>query len=491
MSAEETYHPIQIVSLGPGDPGLLNRRTTDALEQAETLILRTARHPVADDLRQRGIAFETLDELYETAEDFDELRRRVVELLTEKAREQALVYAVPDAMTDGTVEALFRSLGKSGCLSIIPGVGYTDAALAAGLPMLTGRDEAQSAEGLRTVSASAFSGKDYNPDLPLLITEADNAALIGDLKIALGDLLPDEAEIGYLPDLSAPVLQRIPLYAIDRQPAYSHLTAFLIPGFGLMERSRHTLRDLETVMARLRGPEGCPWDKTQTHLSLRPWLVEEAWEAVGAIDEGDPDHLADELGDVLFQVVFHASIGADFDEFTLRDVITDICRKMIRRHPHVFGDRHFDTAQEVAGVWEQLKRDEQGGKTVGESLGEISPGLPSLKYAAKAHKKMRQWPGLCRTAAALTEELRSGTGSLLAGRNTLNEEAMGKLLMTCAELCQICGVDAELALRRAADQRIQAFRNTEKQILLDGKAPESLTNQELRVYFSHVEERTE
>ena len=472
---------IQIVSLGPGDPELMNLKTVRALEQAETLILRTERHPAAAWLREKGIPFSSLDAFYEEAEDFDALYARIAEKLWQEARGRSLVYAVPDALSDRSVDGIFRLRPEGAAVSVIPGVGYPDAAMAADRSRLSG-------EGLRAVPACALTEDSYDPALPLLITEADSAALAGDLKIILSGYLEDETEITYLPDLSAPAPERVRLYEMDRQRQYSHLTAFLIPGTEVTERPGCTLEDLDRIMTRLRAPGGCPWDRQQTHASLRPYLVEEAWEAVNAIDAEDSDHLADELGDVLLQIVFHASIARDFDEFTLRDVISAICRKMIHRHPHVFGDAEFASAREVSDVWEKIKREETGSRTVGESLEDASSGLPSLKYAMKVHKKIRQLPGLRRTAAALAEDLRRLSGSVLADRDTLNGEIMGRLLLACAELCQVCGADGELLLHQAAEEYKKRFRAAENFILSDGKSPESLTIRELSVYFKRVEE---
>jgi tetrapyrrole methylase family protein/MazG family protein len=130
----------------------------------------------------------------------------------------------------------------------------------------------------------------------------------------------------------------IPLYQLDNQKHYDHTAAVFLPGVDYLHRARHTFEDLERIVSRLRAPDGCPWDSVQTHRSLTPYMVEEAWEVVNAIEEDDPDHLADELGDVLFQVFIHASIGKSCGEFTLTDILTDICRKMIHRHPAVFDE---------------------------------------------------------------------------------------------------------------------------------------------------------
>ncbi len=475
---------ITVVSLGTGDPELMNLKTVAALRKAGSVFLRTARHPAAPWLTEQGIIYTSLDDLYIEADDFDSLYRGMAETLWKSAADRPIVYAVPDPLTDLSVDQLFLLRPEGASLSLIPGVSTSDTVLSAVRFAVLG-------SGLRISAASSLRDNSaaYDPDLSLLVTEADSAILAGEIKIVLSSLLEDETEILYLPDLNHPDPRKIPLFEMDRQPVYSHLTSFFIPGAGYRDRSRFTLQDLEKIMTRLRAPDGCPWDRQQTHASLRPYLIEEAWEAVNAIDEGDPDHLADELGDVLFQVVFHASIGSDFDEFTMRDILSAICGKMLRRHPHVFGDRHFASAGEVADAWEKLKRDENGGTTIGDSLNSVSNALPSLRYAMKIKRKTRQLPGLQRTAAALSEELRRLCGTVQEGGNRISEAKMGQLLLTCAELCELCGADGELLLHQAADRWKQQYQRMEKLILSEGKSPESLTFRDLCVYLKHVEER--
>ena len=196
----------------------------------------------------------------------------------------------------------------------------------------------------------------------------------------------------------------------------------------------------------------------QTHDTLKPYLVEEAWEAVNAIDAGDMQHLADELGDVLLQIVFHASIARSYDEFTLTDVTTHICRKMIGRHPHVFGAGHFDTAEQVSDRWETMKLRETGSKTVGESLEDVSPGLPALKYAIKVQKKAMQLESYRRDPAVIRREITACSEKLLSPDGKLDPEVLGELLLRCTELSHRCGQDAEIILHETVDRFKSAFR---------------------------------
>ncbi len=154
-----------------------------------------------------------------------------------------------------------------------------------------------------------------------------------------------------------------------------------------MENTKKSFRDLCDIIARLRAPDGCPWDREQTHQSLKKHMIEEAYEAAETFDGSDGMKMADELGDVLLQVVLHAQIGAEAGEFTIDDVTDAVCRKMIVRHPHIFGDKHFDTSEKVLDEWEAIKRKERGQTTLSEEMEGVSRALPALTWGEKLYKK--------------------------------------------------------------------------------------------------------
>lgn len=470
---------IIIVSIGSGDPDLLNIRTVRVLRESVSLVLRTGRHPLVSWLRENGIPFATLDSLYDESEDFDQLNRMIAHRLFTLSEKQEIVYAVPDALTDRSVHALF-SLKPDHCsVSVIPGVSAYDRFVSGSLPFL-------SESAVTVVPASDLSeGFHFDPNRSLLIAELDNPIQAGQVKLFLSEMLEDEHRVLLLREDAEPT--EIPLWQLDRQPGTDHRTAVLVPGTGYTERSRFVMNDLTALMDRLRSDSGCPWDRIQTHESLRPYLIEEAWECVASIDQQDTDHLGEELGDLLFQVVFHASIGKSYDEFTFNDVVSSICRKMIRRHPHVFGDRDLKDPESVRAAWEQIKQEETGRRTAVSSLDDVSSGLPSLKYAAKIMKKLSATGAVRRDAEPVLEDMQrllSGL-SAVSGENT--EHQAGRLLLLCAELCYILGCDGELVLRQAADQFKTRLKAAEKAIKNDGKSLEGLTFDELGVYLNHVE----
>ena len=471
---------LSILSIGPGDPSLLNQATLDRLRTADPLILRTERHPLASWLAGQSVAYVALDDLYEGCEDFDALCTAAADRVWQlSAGAKRPVYAVPDLLTDRTVDSVFsRRPADAADIEVVPGFSYADFYLSRCRGMMA-------AGSVRVVSASDLLSAPYDPSEAALVTEIDRASLAGDLKIALSAFLDDETKVWLLRSSGAP--RMIPLFELDRQKAYDHMTALFLPAVDFMHRSRYTMRDLLEIMERLRAPDGCPWDRIQTHESLQPYMVEEAWESVIALDEGDPDHMADELGDLLFQIVFHASIGKAFDEFTMEDVISHICSKMLKRHPHVFGSERFDTPQDVADRWETIKRAETGSRTVSESLGDVSPALPSLKYAIKVNKKAMQQPAWRSTLPELAGAVRELASGLVGPDGSPDARNMGKLLFLCTYFCHLGGLDAEIILHKTVDRFKKCFEALENKGIFSEKSPECLTFSELCVYLRHVE----
>jgi MazG family protein len=218
-------------------------------------------------------------------------------------------------------------------------------------------------------------------------------------------------------------------------------------------------------MARLRGPEGCPWDREQTHRSLARHLLEEAHEVLDAIDADDRDRLREELGDLLLQVVFHARIAADDGAFDVDDVAEGIVRKLVRRHPHVFGDVEVSGADEVLRNWERIKAEEKGEHGVEHDIPET---LPALARAAKVLRRVAgTGPDPSRDEALAELRLRAeALGGVDAGRA---EEAVGELLLAAAAAARALGVDAEAALRRA----VRRFAERHDRTRADGDPPPS------------------
>lgn len=473
---------ITVVSLGPGDPRLLTLQSADALRKSRNLILRTARHRTADWLREEGVTFSDFDALYDEFDDFDALHSMMAERLWAAAQEAPVTFAVIDAATDGAVRAVRASVPEDGKVTILAGVTMADACLAL-LP-----DQFSQSGCVRILPAMDAMESAPDPATPLLITEVWDRVLASDMKLRLSELYGDEAPVVLFPS-SVKVNRKplvIPLMELDRQRTYDHTVCLYIPAMGLRERNRFCFDDLMRVMHILRRE--CPWDSEQTHESLRKYLIEEAYEAVGAIDEDDMEHLADELGDVLLQIAFHADIASDMGEFSIGDVTTAIVHKMIYRHAHIFGDVHCDTADEVTESWEKLKKAEKGLTTQASVLADVSAGLPALMRAAKVQKKAANvgfdWDDAIGALPKIHEEADEVLEELQAGRDP--GEELGDLLFSCVNVARLAGLEPELLLKEATEKFIRRFTAMENLIISDGKSLEGLTLAEMDVYWNKV-----
>lgn len=463
---------IIVASLGQRDERQLTLQALDALQTSAKVILRTGRHQVADYLEKIGVPFETLDDLYETSADFDELNEKAVSRLLAFEGEGTLCYGVKDATNDQTVTALLKSGFKH--ITLLPGVTQSADTLAAARPALSG--------GLRTLSAIALKDAVPDPREALLVTELNSRVLCGEVKLWLLTLYAPDMAVHFIHQGKA---KTMPLHQIDRFSAYDHTSSVLVPPAPMMARSRYDFQDLVDVLAVLRAENGCPWDREQTHESLRQYLIEEAYEAVAAIDQKDMEHVYDELGDVMLQVVFHANIAKQYGEFDIYDVTSAVVGKMISRHRHIFGDDLCATADDVLNNWESIKKAEKGLKTYTEMMTDIPPSLPALMRASKVQGKAKQAGfDFADAREALTkvyEEARELELELDAKADPMEE--MGDLLFACVNVARKLKIQPELCLSSATEKFMRRFSRMENEILLEGKSLEGLTLREMDVYW--------
>lgn len=231
-------------------------------------------------------------------------------------------------------------------------------------------------------------------------------------------------------------------------------------------KERYGIEDLLQIMRLLRSPEGCPWDREQTHTSIRSDFLEETHEAIEAINNDDPAALEEELGDVLLQVVFHAQIEAEQNRFTFEDVVDGIAKKLVVRHPHVFGQETVDGTGQVLKNWDAIKRETKGGKTQADLLRSVPRSLPALMRAAKVQSRARRvgfdWPDVSGALDALDSERQELAGAMAQGGSSEIEEELGDLLFSAVNVSRFLKVDAEQALTVATDKFIRRFAVVEE-----------------------------
>jgi tetrapyrrole methylase family protein/MazG family protein len=258
-------------------------------------------------------------------------------------------------------------------------------------------------------------------------------------------------------------IRKIPLYELDRQDDIDHLTSVFIPkNLG----NTQDFYDLLGIMETLRGVDGCPWDKEQTHESLKRYLIEECYEVLEGIDEKDEDMLVEELGDVLLQIVFHAEIGKEEGYFSIRDVIEGICNKMIERHPHIFGNVHVNNSDEVLANWDEIKKKEKGFETYTEELRHIAKNLPALiraeKIQAKAKKAGFDWDKVEDALDKVFEEFQE-VKDVYKGENKAKIlEELGDLIFASVNVCRFLDINPEDALNYTIEKFIKRFDYIEK-----------------------------
>ena len=256
----------------------------------------------------------------------------------------------------------------------------------------------------------------------------------------------------------------------------------------LLSKQSYGFDDLVMLVEVLRSDKGCPWDREQTHKSIRKDLIEETYEVVEAIDTEDPALLREELGDLLLQIVFHAGIEAEEGRFDVNGVANDICVKLIHRHPHVFGDVSADTTEQVLSNWEQIKSEEKERVTVTDKLRSIPPMLPALMRATKVGKKasMFDFETTKLVVDKIAEEMAEVNEAIESGVQADIEEEIGDLLLTVTSLCRKLDVDAEAALNKATEKFIGRFERIENIVLEEKRDIKSMSMVELDVIWDKI-----
>lgn len=469
---------IRIVGLGPSVPEAMSVAARDALRAATCLILRTERHPSVAFLRDEGVPYTPCDDLYETLPDFDAVYSAIVERVLQAASSGDVTYAVPGhpCLAEDTVRRLVGAARDHDHeLVIVGSESFVEPTLAAA--RLIGPEPLLLVDAL-TLSGVAIPAACTNhlatTDAAMLIYQVHDAAAAAAVKLALLETRPDDHEILVIRAAGVPgheEVEAMPLHLLDRART-DHLTSVYVPPLPAERRTR-TFPDLVEVMARLRGEGGCPWDREQDHRTLRKWLIEECYEAIEAIDNDDLGGLCEELGDVLLQIVFHAQVATEEGAFTIADVIGEIVTKLVRRHPHVFGDGNADNPEAVVRNWEAIKKAEKGDREAESALDGVPIALPALTRAneisAKAARVGFDWPDALSVLDKIAEETAEVRHALATGDRTHVAHEIGDLLFAIVNLARWAGVDPEEALRDMLRRFARRFRDVEAQAAAMGR----------------------
>ncbi|UCF28207.1 MAG: nucleoside triphosphate pyrophosphohydrolase [Chloroflexota bacterium] len=479
---------ITILGLGPGDPALLTRQAWDVLSQASEIHLRTRMHPTIAGFPAKLKVY-SFDYLYEEGANFEEVYENIVStVLTLGQRESGVVYGVPGHpfVAEATTPEITRRAKIEGVpVSLIEGLSFVDSVF--------GLLEVDPFPHLALVDALELAG-DYHPQFPpsapVIIAQIHSPAVASNVKLTLMGAYPDDHPVQLVHNAGSANanVESIKLYEMDRSTNIGLLTALYVPPLD----SRSSFEGFQDVVAHLRAPEGCPWDREQTHRSLRPFLLEETYEVLSALDEEDQDALSEELGDLLLQIILHAQIASEYGAFNMVDVLKGIQDKLIRRHPHVFGDLDVDDKDKVLENWEKLKSAERNeiDKKANGVLEGVSASLPALVQAETYQERVNRvgfdWPNVHGVFEKIEEEILEVKR---AESQEEKEDEIGDLLFAVVNLARWMNIDAESALRSANTRFRKRFEELEKGVQRQGRDVSALTMEELDALWNAVKKK--
>ncbi|WP_024614194.1 nucleoside triphosphate pyrophosphohydrolase [Clostridium sp. Ade.TY] len=470
---------IKIVGLGPGASDALTVGALRVLEESENIYFRTEIHPTVDFIKSKNIKFNTYDHFYDSGKSFDEVYKNIAEDLIKVYKECGdVVYAVPGhpLVAEKSVSNIMELCDKENIeYEILPAVSFVDA--------MMDRLKIDPIEGLKIIDAFDINNQILDKRIGTIITQVYNPFIASEVKLKLLECYDDETEIIYVRAAGIEGLEsirKIPIYELDMQEDIDYLTSLYIPKD---LNNKKDINDLIALIDLLRGDNGCPWDREQTHDSLKDSIVEESYEVKDAIEKEDEDALIEELGDVLLHVIFHSSIGKEDGYFDFNDVVLGIYNKMIERHPHIFSEENVDDSSEVIKNWDEIKKEEKGFETVTQELEGVAKALPALIRAHKVQNKARRvgfdWDNVEDASKKVTEELNEVLEVYNTGNKDKITEEMGDLLFACVNVSRFLDVNEEEALNKTIDKFIKRFSYIESAALKNNKELEEMTLEEM------------
>ncbi len=467
---------IKIIGLGPGEFHHLTLQTINLLKNDKKLFLRTEIHPLVEEFPKHNISYESCDSFYEECDDFNQVYNRIATFIINKAREyKEIQYAVPgDPLALETTVELILRLAKDNNIevNIVPSVGALDAIYA--------YLKTHPSKGLIVLDAISMPNDYYWAGKQVLITQVYSKLVVSELKLKLLDIYPPDFEVTIIKAIGVTKQQevkRVKLAELDWYD-YNHLTSLFLPRINLDNK----FEDLIKIVKKLRGPNGCPWDKEQDHKSLQTALLEETYELLETIQSGNKKEMCEELGDVLLQVAFHSVLAEEDYYFNHRDIINGIIKKMIRRHPHVFANASVETSKDVLKAWEEIKLEEKGDKQK-SIVDNIPRVLPALLQADKIQRKAARvgfdWDNIDDVWLKVEEELQE----LREADKEEYLDELGDVLFAVVNLARFLKVDAESALISTINKFRKRFQFIEKQIEIENKNFSDYTLAELDEFW--------
>lgn len=478
---------IFVVGLGPGNIDDLTLGAIKRMESGKPNYLRTEKHPSVEYMKEKEIEYTAFDSIYDSEENFEKVYEQIVSKLLDAVKDQGEInYFVPGhpMVAENTVRML---LDQNECqVQIISGMSFIEPTLETA--------KADPVDGLKVIDAIGLEGSQVDINSHQIFTQVYNSRVMSETKLVLMDILPSDYDVilihnGGMEDRE--IIERIPLHEIDRSDNIGSLTSLFVPKVDKNKYKIYDFNDILDIMKRLRAEDGCPWDREQDHLSIRGAVLEEAYELVEALEDDDPDHIVEELGDLLLQVVFHAQIGHENGDFNPIQVTSSLANKLITRHPHVFFEKYVDNSKEVVYNWNKIKYANRNITTLSEKLRNV-PRLPALLRSNKVQEKAAEvgfdWDMIEGPADKVSEELKEvleaasihGSGSLVV------ESEIGDLLFAAVNLSRFLEVNPEVALGRTIEKFTKRLEEMEYMADRMGIVMEEMTLEELDSLWDRV-----
>ncbi|WP_313802565.1 nucleoside triphosphate pyrophosphohydrolase [Cytobacillus sp.] len=480
---------IHILGLGAGDMDQLPLGVYRSLKNADSLFLRTKEHPVINELEKEGINFISFDSVYEKHDQFQAVYEEISNSLLEEALLKGnITYAVPGhpLVAEQTVQLLLEIASEKGVeIEIGGGQSFLDALFQA--------LKIDPIDGFQLLDGTCLKKDEMEVKQHVIIGQVYDQFVASEVKLTLMDILPYDYDI-YIVTAAGSQYERIkkvPLFELDREVELNNLTSVYIPPVRDETILYKRFSKLRRIIAELRGPNGCPWDKKQTHESLKKYVIEEAYELIEAINEEDTDHIIEELGDVLLQVLLHAQIGEDEGFFSIDDVVEGLSEKMVRRHPHVFGQTIAETEEDVLKNWQAIKQEEKGIEE--ESLlDQVGKSLPNLMAAAEIQKKAAKvgfdWEEVGSAWEKVKEEIREFEIEAEKNSDKMANE-FGDVLFAIVNIARFYKIDPEEALYETNQKFRRRFSYVEKKVKESGKPFEDFRLEQLDQFWDEAKEK--
>jgi len=458
------------------------------LKAARKLYVRTVDHPVLEELSAEGLQFESFDAVYEKHNSFQPVYEEIAEKLVAATANEDVMYAVPGhpLVAEQTVQLLITAADEGKVKLVIEG-GQSF------LDPIFGALKIDPIEGFQLLDGTSFSMHDINMRQHILIAQVYDTFSASEVKLTLMEKYDDEYPVTVVTAAgsSQEKLVTVPLYELDQSVEVDNLTTVYVPPVKSQEDALRDWTTFRQIIAVLRGPNGCPWDQKQTHESLKKYLLEEAHEYLAAVDAEDDFAMIEELGDVLLQVFLHAQIGEDQGYFTLEDVLASISEKMIRRHPHVFGDVSVEDAEGVVANWEVIKAKEKGisdKPLLKEEYRASSALQTAYNYQKRAAKVGFDWPDVDGAWDKFAEEWQEFRNEVTKGTSASRLDEFGDVLFTLVNLARFYKLSPEEAMLHANEKFASRFGYVEAKVKESGKPFSDYTLEQLDAFWNEAKQ---